>query len=249
MREDRKNSAIRHYSKMKEEFSQEIQNSTKNSVVYRKHPKVQAEQLTQSQILITEEDSVTACFQHKEGKTALLNFASFKNPGGGFLGGSMAQEEALCHASFLCNVLENFMDYYEENRKDLNRGMYQDRAIYSPDIRFFQNGESVTVDVITCASPNYSVGLRTGVFSKEENTEALKERIKLVLEIAVANKIETLILGAFGCGVFKQDAQEVASIFKKWLQEYDCFKKVVFAVPTMNTVSKKNHEAFQQVFN
>lgn len=138
MREDRKNSAIWHYDRMSEEFFEEIQNSVKNSTVYREHPEVQPTQSLQSQILVTGKDSVTACFQHKEGKTALLNFASFKNPGGGFLGGSMAQEEALCHASFLYNVLENFMDYYEENRKDVNRGMYRDRSIfYSLGVKYF----------------------------------------------------------------------------------------------------------------
>lgn len=247
MREDRKNSAITHYNRMKEDYKEEIRDSVSNSTIYRGHLNIQGFRAEQQDI-VTDEDSVAACFNHREGRTALLNFASFNNPGGGFLGGSMAQEEALCHASFLCNVLENFMWYYEENRKDPNRGMYYDRAIYSPDIRFFQNDQSITVDVITCAAPNHSVGLNSGKFSKEENTEALDSRIKFILEIATANSAETLILGAFGCGVFKQDAKEVATLFKKWLQEFQCFKKVVFAVPTMNKVSKKNYEAFKQVF-
>ena len=45
-----------------------------------------------------------------DGNSTLLNFASFKNPGGMFLKGSPAQEEALCHNSILYPILDSFKE-------------------------------------------------------------------------------------------------------------------------------------------
>lgn len=67
-------------------------------------------------------------------------------------------------------------------------------------------------------------------FTAEENLRALAERTKLVIDIASENNVKTLILGAFGCGVFKQDPTEVATLFKKVLRG-SSFEKVVFAIP------------------
>ena len=77
----------------------------------------------------------------EEGKLAILNFASYRHPGGGFINGSLAQEEALCHASFLYNVLREFPDYYEWNVNNYNKGLYMNRALYSPDVYFFKESE------------------------------------------------------------------------------------------------------------
>ena len=164
-----------------------------------------------------------------EGKTAVLNFASYKNPGGGFMNGMMSQEEALCHESFLYNVLEVlYPQYYHWNNQHLNRGLYLNRALYTPDVRF---GE-IFCDVITCAAPNWGPARRYGTATPEENSEILESRIRFVLEIARHMRVDTLILGAYGCGVFKQDATEVARIFKELLkEEYHNFNKVVFAIP------------------
>ena len=82
-------------------------------------------------------DSVTAIFAKKEGKTAVLNFASYKNPGGMFLEGSCAQEECLCHASYLYNVLSRYdATYYSLNRQNLNKSLYRNRALYTPNVFF-----------------------------------------------------------------------------------------------------------------
>ena len=82
--------------------------------------------------------------------------------------------------------------------------------------------------------------------SDEENTKVLRNRIKFVLDIAKDNNVSTLILGAYGCGVFGQDATEVANIFKECLTTtHKCFDTVVFAVPSGRD---GNYEKFVKVF-
>lgn len=100
-------------------------------------------------------DVVSAILNEKDSpKMCVLNFASFKNPGGMFLEGSIAQEECLCHGSYLYNVLssERLRPAYEYNRTCLNRSMYQNHAFYTPDVRFFKDNTSRLCDVITCAA-------------------------------------------------------------------------------------------------
>ena len=79
------------------------------------------------------------------GKTAVLNFASAKNPGGGFLGGSQAQEESLARSSALYGSLMTAWDYYEINRKSPN-ALYTDHIIYSPDVVVFRNDAGDLLD-------------------------------------------------------------------------------------------------------
>ena len=84
--------------------------------------------------------------------------------------------------------------------------------------------------------------------TNEENSKVLDERVHFILDIAAERGVETLILGAFGCGVFGQDPYEVAAVFKKYLeQEYKCFKKVIFAVP--QGMNDFNNLAFTRTFN
>lgn len=94
-------------------------------------------------------------------------------------------------------------------------------------------------DVLTCAAPNYSAASKHGSVSADENLTALLERIRFVLDVAEDNHVDTLILGAFGCGVFGQDAAVVACGFKRWLEQRDYrFKDVCFAVPDTENYKK-----------
>lgn len=194
-------------------------------------------------------DSVSALFKFYEGKTAVLNFASYRHPGGMFIEGSQAQEECLCHESILYNVLRQYQSYYDWNEQHKNRSLYLDRAIYSEDVLFLKKTmKPIKADVITCACPNKKAAQKYAKVSNEENSKVLDERIHFLLNIAAKHKVDTLILGAFGCGVFGQDPYEVASIFKKYLeQEYKCFKKVIFAVP--QGMNDFNNLAFIKTFN
>lgn len=195
-------------------------------------------------VVVDDINTVEAIAKYVNGHTAVLNFASYKEPGGKFLEGSMAQEESLCHSSFLYNVLAQCQGYYQWNNEHKNRGLYKNRALYSPNVRFFHGENTYVADVITCAAPNLSTTRKYCDVSPQENTAALNSRIQFLLDIAEREKVDTLILGAWGCGVFGQDPEEVAQIFKNNLPERN-IKKVIFAIPAGNN----NFEAFDKIFN
>lgn len=245
-KEARAKRAQEHTQEMYDKYMDEIYYSINNSTIYgynNKFPKIFNESMNNPTIVVCALDSVVAAKSYKSGKTAILNFASYKNPGGNFYGGSSAQEESLCHESFLYNVLKSFeKTYYEPNRNNLNKGLYTNKAIYSPDVFF---GED-KFDVITCAAPNIGVGRKYQNVSDAQNSKILDSRIKFILDIAAENKVDTLILGAFGCGVFKQNPIEVAGKFKYYINQYD-FKNVIFAVPYSE--NNNNLKCFQKEFN
>lgn len=257
-KEERARQAKEHTRQMAEQYSEQIKESVKNTIeympAYNGSLSYQAQQKepskTEMQVEVDALDSISAIVKYaKDGENiAVLNFASYKNPGGQFINGSKAQEECLCHASNLYNVLSEFQhSYYDWNSKNLNRSLYRDRALYSPDIIVHKDGKEIRCGVITCASPNKSAAQKYCNVSDQENSMVLKGRIEYVLKIAKDNCVDTLILGAYGCGVFGQDPKEVASVFKRLLEqpEFQCFSHVVFAIPEGRD---RNLESFREVF-
>ena len=99
-------------------------------------------ELEHIQVFLCPENSVEAIFNHAAGRTAVLNFASYKEPGGKFIDGSRAQEECLCAESYLYNVLKRFQHYYDWNKhRHLDLAMYRNRALYTPNVVFFHNNQ------------------------------------------------------------------------------------------------------------
>jgi len=185
-------------------------------------------------------DTVSEAFNHEN--ACILDFASYRNPGGRFLDGSNAQEEALCHASYLYNVLSNQIKFYSYNNEHKNKGLYGNRLLYCKDIRFFKGKDTKQYDVIVCAAPNWSVAKKYNNFTIEENDKALKERMQLIKLAAEDNNVKTLILGAFGCGVFAQDPNTVSNLFLDVFST-STIENVVFAL-----LKDINYEAFKKNF-
>lgn len=258
-KEERAAIAVQHTTNMAIRYPNLIAFSVKNSAIYTpNYPFNYFKMNTRSHgvenISVYDEDTVKALmieisFPNNPGNVAVLNFASFKNPGGKFIQGSMAQEESLCHVSFLYNVLKEFdSTFYAYNRSHVNRSMYMDRAIYSPNIRFEHNPKYVSCGVITCAAPNIGAGSKYYGVTDSENCTALYSRCKFVLDIAEDQCVDTLILGAFGCGVFRQNPYTVANMFKKLLTNYKYrFSRVIFAIPNSGH-GKENYIAFKSIF-
>lgn len=187
-------------------------------------------------------DTVTAIFYissiRGSDKIAALNFASFKNPGGMFLKGSKAQEECLCMDSTLYPVLDSFRDtYYEPNKKLLNRALYTDRALYTPDVIFENDEHAAKADILTCAAPNKYAAQKYQNVSDAENIEVLINRLLFIRDIVNDQGIDTLILGAFGCGVFGQDPKRVAVLMHE-IFSTACVANIVYAVPGRDFTAK-----------
>lgn len=243
-----KEKAVTHTKEMSEQFPELIDVSVQGSLYYGPHSfdgkyqHISVEDLTSDAAV----HKYAAAYEGK--KIAVLNFASYKNPGGMFIEGSSAQEECLCHASTLYNVISDkrFAKFYERNKNNLNRALYTNQAIYSPDIVFTSKDDTCIADVITCAAPNKAAAQMYQKVTDEENHKELDSRIKFVLDIANDRHVNVLILGAYGCGVFGQDPVEVAMIFNSYLasQQYR-FDLVVFAIPNKDS---NNFKAFHEVF-
>lgn len=237
-RESRKRMALEWHSKMQKEKKSETEVAVRNSIIYRYAiPKLPSGNSGKPKISLFQ--GTVHDWMMKNIKTCsgwgILNFASYRNPGGGFLNGSKAQEEDLCLYSNLYEILssDKFQEFYMDNRRTedkLRNGMYTDSAIYTPGVSFFECGVSVPLNVLTCPAPNVSKYPEDRRPVYYENV--LHKRIKFVLDAFEATKNRKLVLGAFGCGVFKNPPALVAAAFKNLLDsgQYS-FTDIVFAVP------------------
>jgi len=242
-KEQMKEVAQKHTETMDKLYSEQIKISVSNTHIY--GIKFNRENVDGKKAEFSLEQSYTqdsVIRNAEKGKVAVLNFASYRHPGGGFINGAMAQEEAICHDSFLYNVIREFDEYYEWNEANYNMGLYKNRALYSPDVYFFSKDgcNFVTADVITCAAPNRSVIFKAKRFTEDENEKALKDRIRFIRDICDTEKVDTLISGAFGCGVFAQKPEMVARYFVELFKD-TTVKNVIFAVPP-----DRNYDAFQK---
>ncbi|MFF0484707.1 TIGR02452 family protein [Streptomyces sp. NPDC004435] len=170
---------------------------------------------------------------------AVLNFASARNPGGGYLNGAQAQEEALCRSSALHATLLRAPAYYAHHR-DERDAFYTDRVIHSPRVPVFRDDRGAllddpfTVGFLTSPAPNAGVVRRRNPERAHHLPAALASRAERVLETAAAEGYRRIVLGAWGCGVFQNDPSEVAGTFKALLtgdgRFAGHFDEVVFAV-------------------
>lgn len=180
-------------------------------------------------IIVERITSLEAIFKYINNDGVILNFASAKNPGGGFLRGTIAQEESLARSSNLYPTLLENDNFYKGNIPPY----YNDKIIYSPGILFFKDDYGNYVNekscsVITCAAPN----LTGGNFDLKKVKSEFLNRIEKVFQVALLNAEENIILGAWGCGVFRNPPEMVSECFKIMLNKYqDYFKTIIFAIP------------------
>lgn len=193
---------------------------------------------------------------------AVLAFASFTNPGGGYIQGYLGQEPTLCTDSYLYNVLDKQRKWYGENRRrNINCELYRNRALVVPAVRFDRNHVHAYADVIVAAAPNAKRARQAYRVSDDALLDALRDRIRFVLAICDELGREKLVLGAWGCENNGFDAEAVAELFRKELASGDFkVKQVFFAVPStrwdedfakfehvLASFPERNEESYAQV--
>ncbi len=174
-------------------------------------------------------------YQH----VGVLNFASARNPGGGFLGGAKAQEESLARSSGLYHSLLRCPDYYSYHR-GLKTCLYSDRMIFSPDCPVLRTDRGdwletpFVVSFITSPAPNARAIQANEPHNLPHIPPTFRERISKLLALAAHHGCDALVLGAWGCGAFRNDPQVVAPLFWEHLGPkgpfWGYFKKVQFSV-------------------
>jgi uncharacterized protein (TIGR02452 family) len=165
-----------------------------------------------------------------------LNFASAESPGGGFLNGARAQEEYLAQSSSLWLCLRNNPMYrYHQSHRD---PFYTDYVIYSLRVAVIRDDDGNLLDqpylfsVITSPAVHANGVRRYKPDHENEIAGVMWKRLLKVLAAAVENKHTAIVLGAWGCGAFGNDGNEIAALFQKALENNfrGAFEYVIFAV-------------------
>ncbi len=236
-REERARAAAAHIADVDTRLAKDIERSLAELRVYDKTPAVAVEG-HMPEVRVVDQDSVSAIMEQARGLAsacdlAILDFASFVSPGGGYERCDWAQEEALCSESTLFSVLRTQRAWYGANRqRNINCQLYRNRALVVPKVRFERDKYHKYADVIVVAAPNARRAKSDYHIDDETLHKTMRSRIRLVLAIADELGHDKLVLGAFGCGVFGWDASEVAELFRKELATgKHVATQVTFAIP------------------
>lgn len=213
-------------------------------------PENEANTLTKTTVQVSNESTLQAARRLVErGLHPLaLNFANGVHPGGGFLEGSRAQEEVLCRSSALYSTLAGDAMYEAHRRRP--KPDSTDWAIYSPDVPVFRQDDGTELSkpwplsILTCAAP-YAPAM-----GQPNAGDLLQKRIHRILAIAQAYGHSTLVLGAWGCGAFRNDPNRTARDFLEALENEYCgaFSEVIFAIVD-GSPERKFLGPFREVFS
>lgn len=228
---------------------------------------------TPARVLVSERRSLEAAGQYRGRKVGVLNYASATNPGGGVTSGAGAQEEAICRCSTLyaCISAKNTTDrFHGRHWQNLKNGqltaLHNDDCIYTPDVMVFKTDTEVPellpkeqwygTDVITCAAPNLrsmpesrsgQSGSRAAGIGPDELLALHKKRACRILDIARRKHVEVMILGAFGCGAFKNPpeivAQAMLDTVRGYLYDFSVVEFAVYCPPH----ATKNYDVFERI--
>ena len=167
-------------------------------------------------------------------KVAALNFADGKKPGGWPEYGCLTQEENICRCSNMYEALISDKcnkKYYQVNRNNDRDGLCTDTVIYLPNVTIFKDDRvyrelesPFKYDIITCPAPSCHLYPNEALFIYDR-------RIEQIVLSAIKNNVECLVLGAWGCGAFRQDKILIAQSFEAIVDKYSgYFKSIVFAM-------------------
>jgi len=202
----------------------------------------------ENNIIVEPLDTVSAIQKWSQvGRVCALNMASYKRPGGGVENGARAQEECLFRCSNLFDVVSK--DFYPLGDYEC---LYTQRSLFFKDKDYIQI-EPIQCDVITLAAINLNDKAKYDPVQNLYNYENLtREKIRLMLSVPQSWGAQYLILGAWGCGVFKNDPEKIAQYFKDAIigEGYgSLYKKIIFAVINDHNSVANNYQIFNTILN
>ncbi len=222
-----------------------------------------------AKVVVSTKRTYEAASAYKDMKVAVHNFASASNPGGGVVRGANAQEECLCRCSglfFNLNTQSMWDGFYGPHR-NTHDPIHNDDIIFTPGVTVFKTDTAspklmseadwYDVDVITCAAPNlrdnpsnifnHGDGNKKAKVSDRELLAIHEKRLRRILDVAVLEGDEVVILGAFGCGAFANSPDVVALAAKNVIEDYiKAFKVIEFAV-YCSPRDDRNYKTFDRV--
>ena len=176
---------------------------------------------------------------------AVLNMASRRNPGGGVTTGAGAQEETLFRRTNLFRSLYQFAPYVEQYGIKPSHHQYPlDRnygGVYTPDVIYFRESEQkgyalleepVSLSFITVAGMNRPDLTDDGMIAPY-HVEPIKNKIRTIFRIGLVHGHDSLVLGALGCGAFRNPPRHVARLFHEVMDEQEFknrYRRILFAI-------------------
>ncbi len=222
-----------------------------------------------AKVVVSKKRTYEAAAGYRGQHVAVHNFASASNPGGGVVNGASAQEECLCRCSglyFNLNTHVMWYGFYQPHR-DAHDPIHNDDIIYTPNVTVFKSDTATpqlmaesdwyNVDVITCAAPNLRSQPSNRYNSGDGNRQTMmmdkdllalhEKRLRRILEVALSEGCDTIILGAFGCGAFQNNPEVVALANRNVIKDYlHAFKNIEFAV-YCSPRDERNFKIFERV--
>jgi uncharacterized protein (TIGR02452 family) len=187
---------------------------------------------------------------------AVLNMASRRNPGGGVTTGAGAQEETLFRRTNLFRSLYQFAPYAEQYGIKPSHHQYPlDRnygGVYTPNAIYFRESEQkgyallekpVCLSFITVAGMNRPDLTDYGMIA-DHHVEPIKNKIRTIFRIGLIHGHDSLVLGALGCGAFRNPPRHVARLFHEVMDEpefKDKYRRVIFAILDDHNAHQKHN--------
>lgn len=187
---------------------------------------------------------------------ALLNMASRQNPGGGVTKGTGAQEETLFRRTNLFKSLYQYAPYAEQYGIIKSAHQYPlDRnfgGVFTPAVTYFRESESkgyalmndpVYFAVISVAGINRPELTPDGNEIAPHLVAGVKNKIRTIFRLGLKNYCDSLVLGALGCGAFRNPPRHISRLFHEVMDEPEFknkYRRIVFAILEDHN-SKKSH--------
>ncbi len=243
-----------HKEDMNQKYSKEIEKSIKHTqILYPRRIKETDERICQVFSFIQSKPEEAIFDYAMSGTITVLNPASYMTPAGTYIVGGESQENDLCKTGTLYNILssKNIVDNYYQTHgvTSVNSGMYGDDILWIPEVIFENDDYIIKSNVISCSPIDRNYAVNKCGESEEAVDQAMRSRIKQIMDAFVEHPTDSLVLHAFGCDDrYGNEAKLVMNIFfDEIMSRVIPANDIVFCIPKGET-GEEIKAAFNQRF-